>query len=69
MGVLTEARIELRGCAGALTSTAGGGAGMESGKKRCGGARSLLIRPIDPYGSCGGVSGVREVQCTPTARI
>jgi len=31
MGVLTEARIELRGCAGALTSTAGGGAGTEHG--------------------------------------
>ena len=31
MGVLTEARIELRGCAGALTSTAGGGVGTEHG--------------------------------------
>jgi hypothetical protein len=29
--VLTETRIELRGCAGALTSTAGGGAGTERG--------------------------------------
>ena len=31
MGMLTEARIELRGCAGTPTSTAGGGTGREQG--------------------------------------
>ena len=47
---------------------AGGGAGMESGKKRCGGARSLLICPIDPYGSCGGSKGDQRGPGSPEAR-
>ena len=52
--MLTEARIELRGCAGAPTSTAGGGAGTEHGDEVGAGA----LRAPGWHGSTqGGLAG------------
>ena len=50
----------------------GGGVQAElrrcSSRRQCGRAPSLLIRPIDPCGSCGGAEGVRKVQGSPASR-
>jgi hypothetical protein len=72
LGVLTVHWVDRKVIAGRPAIRLRGGVqaelGRSSRRRRCGGAPSLLIRPIDPCRSCGGIEGVRKVQGSPASR-